>query len=755
MIDREIPDCGNCQQDLARSRDAVRRKELQWLKIRIVRNVFIVLAAAFVLFELAKHDFTNAPGSGGVIGTRSFGVIEHLWILTIIVLSVTISAMLRWRAVKTFLLTRLSSRRLMRLLNDALHTSTDGIALARRDGTYIWVNDGMCCLTGYSSDELTGHSARLFTSGKQNAKYYERLWRSILSGETFRGELVNRRKDGSLYSEELIITPIRNYWGRVAYFIAISRDVTKRKHAAKSLQESENQYRSLVETMNGGLAVMDPHDVITYANSQFLKVLGCSLEEVVGRSIFTFLDGRNEQIVREQNQLRLKGGRANYELEMRRKTGETRIFDVSPSRMLDLEGRFAGSFAVFTDITDQRNAEERSSWLGRLLEDSQNEIYVFDAETLRLGFVNRGARENLGYSSDELQQMTPFDLKPEFTRMSFEKHIEPLRSGAVSLLQFHSVHERKDGSTYPVEVRLQLSQLNSSGVFVAFIADIKERLAAEKNLIQAKEEAEAMNRLKGAFLDNMSHEFRTPITGILGFADLLSESVTGDQREFVRYIQKAGRRLMGTLNSVLHLSLIESNSVDLVGTPCDLGELVLRAVELRRAVANEKGLILRAEILTESTSLLLDEPGINRVLDTLICNAIKFTDKGIITVQLTDSGIPGKSVDIVVRDSGIGIDSEFIPHLFDSFRQESSGIGRTYNGVGLGLAITRKLVHMMGGVIRVESKKGSGSVFTVSLSGIDPADGQATRAPAGNRRPVASDTSARKNQSTPKRKPAE
>ena len=236
-----------------------------------------------------------------------------------------------------------------------------------------------------------------------------------------------------------------------------------------------------------------------------------------------------------------------------------------------------------------------------------------------------------------------------------------------------------------------------------------ERLGYERELLSAKEHAEEMARLKTTFLTNMSHEIRTPLTGIIGFAQILSEEIKGEHSEFVTLIEQSGRRLLDTINSVLDLARLESNRMSMTLEPVDVAEEVRRTARLLTPLADRRSLYIRAEV-EGGIVCRLDKTGLNRILNNLIGNAIKFTEDGGVTVRSSRDG--GECV-IEVIDSGVGISSEFLPHLFDEFRQESTGADRSHEGSGMGLAITRKLVDIMGGKIFVESTKGVGSTFTV------------------------------------------
>jgi CheY-like chemotaxis protein len=225
----------------------------------------------------------------------------------------------------------------------------------------------------------------------------------------------------------------------------------------------------------------------------------------------------------------------------------------------------------------------------------------------------------------------------------------------------------------------------------------------------------------------MSHEIRTPLTGILGFTSVLAEEVTDEQhREFVALIEKSGRRLMDTLNSVLELARLEAGRMELTAEPVPVADAARETVRLLAPLAHEKGLALEARILTPEAQAHLDRPALDRVVTNLVGNALKFTDAGTITVEVEADA---RAVRLRVRDTGVGIDPAFLPRLFDEFEQESTGIARSHEGSGLGLAITRQLVERMRGTIEVASAKGEGTTFTVTFPRTDAPPTAAT-APA-------------------------
>jgi signal transduction histidine kinase len=253
--------------------------------------------------------------------------------------------------------------------------------------------------------------------------------------------------------------------------------------------------------------------------------------------------------------------------------------------------------------------------------------------------------------------------------------------------------------------------------------DVTESIENTRALLIAKERAEEALLLKTSLLENMSHEFRTPLTSILGYAECLQDEVAAEQQSLVSAILRGGQRLFGTLNAILDLAQLDGGSYHLILGPVETTALARQALAEVRMLAEQKQLDLRL-VADGDKWVLGDHSALTRVLANLVGNAVKFTMEGSVEVQIASLG---EHVSLRVVDSGVGINQEFIPHLFEEFRQESTGFSRRHEGNGLGLAITRRIVDLMGGMISVESEPGVGSAFEVLL----PAVG----APAPGKRP--------------------
>ena len=220
------------------------------------------------------------------------------------------------------------------------------------------------------------------------------------------------------------------------------------------------------------------------------------------------------------------------------------------------------------------------------------------------------------------------------------------------------------------------------------------------------------DRFRSALLANLTHEVRTPLTVILGFTSMLRRGLQDRYHRFIHIIERSGRRLLLMLDTLMDLAQLEADTLELEPESCNVLDVVQSTAMNFASLAESKNLTLNIDLPSVTASAHLDPDRFERVITHLIDNAIKFTEEGSITVSATPTD---DAVLIQVRDTGVGIEPAFMPHIFEAFAQESEGLSRTHQGSGIGLHVAERLIERMGGQITVESQKGRGSVFTVMV----------------------------------------
>ena len=371
--------------------------------------------------------------------------------------------------------------------------------------------------------------------------------------------------------------------------------------------------------------------------------------------------------------------------------------------------------ALESEIAERKLAEKELRSFRVAVAQSGTPIVITDAQGT-IEYVNPAFETNTGYAQAEALGQTPRILKSGEQGEGFYNHLwTTIRSGQIWRGQLHN--RRKDGSLYWESANIS-PVLNEQGEIVRFIAikeDITERKAMESQLNAALIDAHAAVKAKGEFLAVMSHELRTPLNGVLGFAELLADSLLDpEQKDYARTITASGNHLLAVVNDILDFSSIENGTLAIKGAPLFLADLMHWTIAATQQAAADKALEIRREIAPDVPEQFVgDERRIHQILLNLLGNAVKFTDTGAVVLRVTLAMVDDcPYLDFSVEDSGIGIQPEAYDRLFKPFSQADSSISRKFGGTGLGLAISKRLAEAMGGSLTVISTPGQGSTFT-------------------------------------------
>ncbi len=507
--------------------------------------------------------------------------------------------------------------------------------------------------------------------------------------------------------------------------LCIGNDITKRKQAEEALRASEERYTLVARGANDGIWDWNLQTNEVYFSPRYMQILGYAPDEIDSllEEWTTRIHPDDAEAVIRENKRCADGEVENFAIEyrMRHRDGAYRWILGRGASLRDDNGMVTRMAGTHTDITlrkrDEEALRESQDQLSKIFRFSPVGIAIAERREGRFVDVNETFTRMFGHAKSDMLGRTGLELglwrHPEDRRDLIEAIS---RGGSAIGREMELGH--KNGSTVVVLISSVPNQSFGEPCILSVLVDITERKAMEQALMRSKEIAEAANRAKSEFLSTMSHEIRTPMNTILGMTDVLAAtSLTPAQSQAIKAIELAGGTLLDLLNDILDLSQIEAGGLILEEKACDLLELVTRLVEMMRPDAARKNLSLRLDSADDLPARVLCCPDrIRQVLVNLLGNAVKFTEHGEITLEIKkaeEQGVP--RLCFVVRDTGIGIPIDKQALIFERFTQVNATASRQFGGVGLGLAICKKLTEMMGGRIRVESHEGQGSVFTVTL----------------------------------------
>ncbi len=601
----------------------------------------------------------------------------------------------------------LREKELLNLLNN----SPDIHCVMDKEYRIEMINNAVKDVLGFIPKHILGHN----------------LWELFSEGVHLSS--LNKLNDTS--KSELIVfeTPVLTQVGDIKWinwwficrdnkWYASGRDVTHQKRAETDLDILSFAARK----SPSGIVIRDNEGKIIWLNEAQEKLLGYTLEEVKGTTVGNLLVGEDTDI--DVYNIAVEAFKENrpYEIELKvYKKDRTPIWVyISNSPLYNDRGGVERHISMVVDISERKKVEAQLTMLS-LVASSTTSGVVINNKYGKVEWVNKAFENITGYTIEDAKDKPLGDvLKGELTDVSVIKKSRELsknkQSFEVDLLVY-----RKDGQPQWISVinSVILDEHGTVDKYIEVIIDITAKKKAEIELIAAKEEALQLSRAKDMFISVMSHEIRTPLNAVIGMSHLLlDDNPIEIQKENLGILKFSAENLMTLINNVLDFTKIETGNIDLERVEITLHDLVQSITQSMQFNANEKKIYLKHTIDAGIPKALMgDSTRICQILLNLVGNAIKFTETGGITIDLTLVEESNKDVKIrfAVTDTGIGIAKDKTNTIFESFKQAEADTSRKYGGTGLGLAITKRLIELHDSKINVDSVLGQGSTFWFTI----------------------------------------
>ena len=621
-----------------------------------------------------------------------------------------------------------------------------GVALVGLDSRLLLVNQSFSDITGYSPEEMKGKSFADFTHPEDAPNDLDQF-RRMVAGEFPRYQLEKRfvHKDGHDVWVIRVAAVIKDEKGKPLYGLGMLMDISSKKKS----EETQRFLTYLLEQTGDGIVVADLEGNIVQWNKGAEKIFGYKAEEILGKpGKILDTDQGQGQVDEKRRALTEDGATLHYEALRKGKDGRLIQLDVSSTQLKDESGRLVGYSAIYRDITEKLKAQvarvaaeekvrESEDKYRKIFENVQDVFYQVDNEGKVLE-VSPSIETYSGYTREEFigKDFTEFYADPR-DRGPFLKALQEKGEVVDYELQFKTksgllvyasinAHILRNDKGKPIGVEGALRDVTQRKMVEEELGEYRGHLeqmveTRTLELEKATKAAEAANRSKSSFLANMSHEIRTPMNAILGFAQLLRRdpALTPQQDQQVNVILRSGTHLLSLINDILDYSKIEADRLAVEKSTFDLHAMLAELELMFKPKAQEKGLRLlveRRDLLPRF--LVSDETKLSQILQNLLSNALKFTERGGVAMRMEvrpgPDGDGGSVLAVEVEDSGPGIAPEEMGKLFRVFEQTESG-RNAKSGTGLGLAISRKFAELMGGSLEAVSEPGKGSTFHLEI----------------------------------------
>ncbi len=601
----------------------------------------------------------------------------------------------------------------------AIDAASNGIIIVdalAEDMPIIYSNQGFEQITGYNINDVRGRNCRFMQGPETDPESVEKIREAVKNKTGCRVTILNYRRDGKYFYNDLIITPIHDADGRVTHYVGIQHDVTEVVLTNRRVEQNEAEYRRTFENAAVGIAHVGLDGEWLRVNDKLCEIVGYSKDDLTTKTFQEITHPEDLESDLQQFSMLKRGAVDGYSMEKRyfHRDGHVVWVNLTVSLRRNTDGKPECCISIVEDVTARKETErklnESRAIITEVIETSEDAFVSFDRDGM-IQVVNRSAADVAGKSVEEL-------VGKSYEVLFDGDSASPL----LSTLDRVRRSQKPEATEY---LAIRLNRWYDTRVFpvmggaAMYMTDVTTRKETEAHLERARIAAEEASRAKSQFLTNMSHEIRSPMSAILGFSDIALRDIRDGKAVEPQHLEtviRNGRFLLRIINDILDLSKVEAGKLEVRRSRFQLVPMLADIMELMRHRSESLGVPLSLEFATPiPEKLYSDRSRVEQILVNLIGNALKFTPQGDVRVVVRFDAGQSNYLEFQIIDTGIGISESNLGRLFQSFSQVHGAKVVGVEGTGLGLVISKRLSALLGGDIRVNSVDGQGSTFTLAL----------------------------------------